>query len=484
MKKPRIGLLKPAEWTLTAFSAGLLLISFPPFSAGFAAWFGLAPLFCVLLLNNSPRKALNLGYVWGLIFFLGTLHWFYQTVGAFGFILIGILSIFPAIFSSLVTFIRKKHGPATAAVLIPFIWTGIEYFRSELWYLKFAWAGLGYSQHAYTPMIQISDITGIYGISFVIALSNSSIALLIIYLTGIRTEHPAVSRKATLALSAIALLLVAAESIYGGICMNRDYSSGKWITVAGLQSDVITPKELEVTRDELKKASAPVRLIVWPEYSLALFIDESFWMLEGIESVAKDSNAYFLFGGKEKVGKDNYDTKFNNTAFLVSPEGKIAGRAVKMNPIQFFSDGLPGRKFGVLKTDFAVLGVGICYDMDYTYVSRNLAALGAEMLVFPTLDDATWGRVQHLQHAAMSPFRAVENRRYLFRVAASGVSQMVNTHGRIVDSHGIDFRGAFISRGRLNAHKTIYTRYGYLFSWLCLAVAAAVVINSFFGKKT
>ena len=120
--------------------------------------------------------------------------------------------------------------------------------------------------------------------------------------------------------------------------------------------------------------------------------------------------------------------------------------------------------------------------MDYTDVSRNLAARGAEVLVFPTADLQSWGRVQHMQHAGMTALRAVETRRAMFRVASSGVSQVVDAHGRVVASLGFDKRGFLQATLRRGEVRTVFVRGGYVFPWLCLL--AAVVVSVMCGLKT
>jgi apolipoprotein N-acyltransferase len=450
-------------------SALLLIFAFPPFHFGFLAYLALAPLFFALFKEIGPRKALNIGFLWGLIFYLASFHWFHNIFGIQGLILIAIISIFPAIFACLVAYIREKHGVFHAAVWAPVFWTGIEYFRSELWPLKFTWMALGYSQHEYLRMIQFADILGVYGITFYLISINSFLAFSLHFFLK-KEEDASLSKKRQVILTTFIFAATVAIIIYSGMCLKRSYSGKSAINIMGVQSEQDSDWLLDETKREIDEDKRNVELIIWPEYSMPLLLDQSQRMLEKIKEIAKEKKVYFLFGGKERNLANGSPLDFRNTVFLVSPDGRIVGRAVKMNPIQFFNDGEPGRDFSVLRTDHANPGVGICYDMDYTYVSRNLSRRGADILIFPTLDVSSWGRVQHIQHAAMTRFRAIENRRYMVRVAASGVSQIVDSHGRIRDSYGMKYEGAFRAKCFLGKHKTMYVRFGYLFSYLCTAL--------------
>lgn len=456
-------------FSLCIASALMLISAFPPFHSGFLAYFALAPLLFVLFKEISPRNALNIGFLWGFIFYLGTFHWFHIIFGVQGLILIAIISLFPAIFACLTAYTRKKLGIFHAAVWAPVFWTGIEYFRSELWPLKFSWMAMGYSQHQYLRVIQFADIFGVYGISFYLVSVNSLLAFFLHFFLK-KQGNDAPSTKNLIILTTYIAALTTAVTIYGGMCLKRNYSEKSTIDVLGVQSERNPDWLLNETKMGIDNNSTTLDLIVWPEYSVPLYLDESEKLVSKIRGMANKNNIFILFGGKERDSTHGNHLNFRNTAFLVSPDGRITGRAVKMNPIQFFNDGEPGRDFAVLRMDRAKPGIGICYDMDYTYVSRNLSFRGADILIFPTLDVSSWGRVQHIQHAAMTQFRAIENRRYLIRVAASGISQIVDEHGRIRNSYPMKYEGAFRAKCFLSKHKSMYVRFGYLFSYLCTAL--------------
>ena len=115
--------------------------------------------------------------------------------------------------------------------------------------------------------------------------------------------------------------------------------------------------------------------------------------------------------------------------------------------------------------------------MDFAYISRELVDKGAELLVFPTMDATHWGVLQHRQHATLAPFRAVEHRRFLVRVASSGISLIIDPYGRTLARTGIGPGRAQVMTGEvgLSGARSFYTRWGYFLPHLCMAFTALLL---------
>lgn len=125
-------------------------------------------------------------------------------------------------------------------------------------------------------------------------------------------------------------------------------------------------------------------------------------------------------------------SQYYNTAYVVSPEGKIVFRQSKSVPIQFFRDGLPAESQQVWESPWGKIGIAICYDLSYARVMDRLVRRGAQALIIPTMDAQSWGEHEHLLHAKVAPVRAREYGLPIFRVASSGISQLVDTNGHVV----------------------------------------------------
>jgi apolipoprotein N-acyltransferase len=152
------------------------------------------------------------------------------------------------------------------------------------------------------------------------------------------------------------------------------------------------------------------------------------------------NQVFLVVGGKEPLG----DTNFYNTAYVIGTNGAIVHQQVKSVPIQFFKDGLPAPERTVWDSPWGKFGVLTCYDLSYTRVVDDFVRQGAIALLNPTMDVAEWGESQHRLHARVAPMRAAEYGIPIFRVASSGISQIVSRTGRVIASapfQGSDYTG-------------------------------------------
>jgi len=139
------------------------------------------------------------------------------------------------------------------------------------------------------------------------------------------------------------------------------------------------------------------------------------------------TSCYLIVGGEDPATNGNY----YNTAFVIGTDGEIVFKQAKSVPIQFFKDGLPAREQKLWDSPWGKIGICICYDLSYSRVTDRLIRLGAQAIIAPTMDVADWGRHEHELHARIAPIRAAEYGVPIFRVASSGISQLVNRNGDV-----------------------------------------------------
>jgi len=174
--------------TLAVLSGLLVFLSFPKFGSGVFAWVALVPLFFALE-DVRPRDGFKIGFLTGIIAHVGVLYWIAYGVVQYGYlpIYVGVaamlllssyLSLYTALFAFTIVFLRGKS--ISLLISAPLVWTLLDYARSYL-LTGFPWEHLAHSQYLYTNIIQISDITGTYGITFAIVLINSVIYDLLLY---------------------------------------------------------------------------------------------------------------------------------------------------------------------------------------------------------------------------------------------------------------------------------------------------------------
>src|SRR5580704_7439509 len=197
-------------WALAILSGVLQILPFP--IAGpttlwrtTLCWIALLPLIWALLANaktGNPltfRQGAALGYLSGFIWYLGNCYWIYQTMYLYGGlakpIAAGILVLFclylglyHALFGALLAAFRSRFGRQSALIFVPFAWVAVELARARITGLP--WDLLGVAQVDSPVLTRLAPITGVYGISFVIAGINA------LWLVRIRVRERRYTRTA------------------------------------------------------------------------------------------------------------------------------------------------------------------------------------------------------------------------------------------------------------------------------------------------
>ena len=192
------------------------------------------------------------------------------------------------------------------------------------------------------------------------------------------------------------------------------------VRVAGVQMEFPTENEVRLRLNDLIRSYPDTELVVLSEYTFDGPVPAA------VKEWCRDNRRYLIVGGKDPAPGGN----FYDTAFVVGPGGDIVFRQVKAVPIQFFKDGLPAPEQKLWESPWGKIGICVCYDLSYTRVTDRLVRLGAQALIVPTMDMVDWGQAQHELHARIAPVRATEYGLPIFRVASSGISQLVDRAGQ------------------------------------------------------
>jgi apolipoprotein N-acyltransferase len=481
-----------------ALLSGLLLfLSFPKFGNGILAWIALIPLFHALR-NAKPREAFKTGFLTGLIAHSGILYWISDVVVLYGYLpiyagiavmllLAAYLSLYTALFAAGIVFFRDRgHAFFLAA---PLLWTVLEYVRSYF-LTGFPWENLAYSQYLFGNIIQIADITGIYGISFVIVLFN---AVLYNILTAKFRRRRSPMIEIMTACSVFLILygyghfrivniqesLMRASSAEVALIQGNIDQNIKW-------DERYQSQTLEIYRSlSLRSIPAPGGLVVWPETAAPFYFERPGPLQEAVIQLARNSGRTLLFGSPS-YEKENGKPSFMNSAYLLRPDGVVAGRYDKVHLVpygeyvplrQFFpfigklvagvGDFRPGRGYDPLVSDGHRFGVLICYEGIFPEAARNYKRNHADLLVNIT-NDAWFGKTSApYQHLSMTVFRAVENRLYLVRSANTGVSAVIDPTGVILSRTDLFERTVLKGYVKFIDEKTFYAAYGDIFVYLC-----------------
>ncbi len=456
------------RFILAALSGLLLILSFPPFGYGLLGWLALVPLIIAVMSSPTWGMAGMCGLSTGIVFYSVSLSFLLEGSGPMGLILANILSIFLVVFVVLCWLIAKNIGLGRAFVFIPVVWTAVEFFRSETrwYYFKFSWLSLGYSQSPHNILIQICDIVGVYGLSFIMMVVNVLFAWIL--LQRMRKRYWAWGHIA-LVVIIFCVVLIYGQTRTGYQMSYQSDSSEADIPVAVVQEPIgNVDRYIKATLKSVNDRQET--LVVWPEACLqnALTRPE---IRNLIEALVKDKKLYLVFGNLEPTEEV---VRVHNYSVIFSPEGEEIGKYAKRVPVPFFETVVkPGKRWGIFDTRLGKMGLLICYESGFSYITRMLVKgkRRAEFLVVPTLDRGGWGGLLHKHHASIVPFRAVETRRPIVRSCAQGISMIVHPSGKIEGQLNYLVKGVLRGTIRKGTGTTFYVKYGYYFPIICEGIA-------------
>lgn len=478
----------------------------PTWRAGLS-WFALVPLLWALLglLRDAPGwQVAAAGYANGVLWYLGTCYWVYSTMHVYGGLAAPIavvvmllfclyLGLYHALFAGLLAVVRRR-GTAWALVAAPFLWVAVEFARARV--TSFPWDLLGYSQVDSYMLTKLAPATGVYGISFVLAAVNASIAAALLWPRN---------RATTAAAMCGAVLAAGVQNV------------GAWMAparTAGTEKAVLLQPNLEVGQGESGDAGtlarsfaglsiqasalddSPTRIVLWPESPSPFQTDrQEFTATAAGLSKAIASPVIAGAVGIDPAPNEKRGYRIYNSAVLFTPEQGVAGRYDKIHLVPFgeftpyadlfsFASGLTqavgtfdrGRSRMPLAAGGHRYGVFLCYESIFGDEVRQFVAQGAEVLTNLS-DDGWYGDTSApFQHLNMARMRAIETHRWLLRDTNNGITGSIDPDGRVVERMERHQRGAVAVHFEYLRDLTFYTRYGDVFASCCTGAALVLLL--------
>jgi apolipoprotein N-acyltransferase len=352
---------------------------------------------------RTDRQTFYLSLGVGMLIAAPQLSCFWTLFGLSSVALWLILALWTALFVTLSRLCLIRLGQFRAAILLPFLWTGLEYFRSELYYLRFSWLNIGYafSASAYQPAL---NFLGVYGIGFLTVTVAAGV-----WLQGFK--------RVAIVVGIVTVSCALIWSVFWHGLQKR--APGKPAQVAGVQLEFPAEHEVIAALDKLIETKPDTQIIVLCEYAFLSPIPDK------IKTWCKEHQRFLVAGGKDPLPSED----FYDTAFVVGTNGDIVFQQGKSVPVQFLKDGLPAKGQQLWDSPWGKIGICICYDLSYTRVTDRLVRMGAQAMIVPTMDVVEWGGHEHELHARVARVRAAEYGIPIFRVASSGISQLVDRQG-------------------------------------------------------
>jgi apolipoprotein N-acyltransferase len=480
---------------LSLTTGALLVLIFPRFNFTWLAPFALTPL--LIACAREPRWKRRFLNGWAS----GTLFWFFVCIwiqfvlevhggmgrwgGWFAFTLFAVLKgLHTALFAALAGALIRTIW---AAPLIAALWTAIEFAHGSLglaWLgLGFSWLDLGDAAIDWPLLLRLVPITGVYGISFVLAMLAATPALAAIKKSW-RTLTPLTAFPLLFALPALPPATTPTESVQ--VLQPNVATEARWTEQS------FTDFERRLSALSLDE-SAP--LIVWPE-APAPFVPDRPAFKNYISGIAQSAHASLLFGGLAYTP----DGAPLNSAFILNPDGEITGRYDKIQLVPFgeyippafgwvnritgeAGDFVPGTQVIPFAANGHKLGVFICYESAFPGLVRRFTAGGAQLLVNISNDGYFGDSAAREQHLSLARMRAVENNRWLLRSTNDGITAMIDPAGRITQTIPPHVETSEIMRFNYTSGLTLYARYGDWFPWVCIVTCLVTAATSCVGLR-
>lgn len=452
------------KYVLLGFTvlAGLLgCAAFPPVGFGALGWLALIPLIIVLG-QVDPREGFWHGWLFGTIFMGGNMAYVSKYGLAPWLVLAAIMGMFFGVFGVLAATLRHasplRRVPALAAT-----WYLLELLRGHCGSFSLTFGDLGYSQTAQLGLIQIASAVGHYGVGFLMALLGAGVGTTFVALlpqTWWRPGDPRLFNRDAGRMAVLCFFLVFVV-FFGGEAVVRSGSEAlkkqadqTGVKVAAVQAEgaylgrgvrMTSQQALDLYLAQSRLATG-ADLIVWPETAVLtpLSLDPS--SAGKISQLALDQKSNLLIGVNESD-----QGRTCNSAFFYTPDGQHTGTYRKMDLVMFgeyvplrdkisFFKRYPIRNFDYCRGDGRMIfhtarysfSPLICFEGIFPDQTRQVARLGADVIVLITSDAWAANSFELVQHSDAELFRSIESRKYVIRAATNGLSAIYDPYGTII----------------------------------------------------
>jgi apolipoprotein N-acyltransferase len=498
------------------------------FGAPVLGFIALIPLYAALRECRSPGMAALVTGLFGACQHALSSYWLYF-FHDFAFWTIGVSTLAYAVVYAVLGLylgLALKRSGSGRPLAFAAIWAAFEYLKST-GFLGYPWGLIPYSLTSVLPLLQIADITGIYGISFVLAFGNAALAELLSgplpfgkpAQDGPRPRLRGAGRGPLppgqrLVYAAVAALSVLALAGYGWARMAvpvREIGRFKALLVQQNKDPWSVSEEagvlanVELAEQALAGSAEKPDLIVFSETSLQRPYSDfrGYYMAEPsghplIPFISK-TGLPLLTGAPVVIDWKSFSA--TNSVVLIAPDTRLVASYAKIHPVPFaeavpfwdiawfreFMQKVVGLDSGwALGKDYTIFrlagkegsfsfGTPICFEDAFPDLCRQFFLSGADLLINLTND--SWSKTvsAEIQHWAAARFRSIEFRRTLVRSTNGGLSCVVGPYGEIREALPIfEAASRIVEVPVYRAEKpSFYQLFGDLFAKLMVLLSAS-----------
>jgi apolipoprotein N-acyltransferase len=491
---------------LLALASGIALaLAFPLFDVPVLGWIAPAILI-VAVLNETPGFALLLGGLQGATFYAISVPWFYTVMRQYGplpvleaggvYALVVIVSAsFHAMFALGVAWLSRS-SPERACLAAPFLLVSMEFAFMHFPAIGFPWNLLGYLAAGNLALVQLTAITGIFGLSFLVASYNGLAAWAILQFSERKTRAVKMLAATTAVLILAALVgprfVPQAPSDHIAHLVQTNFSvamnyPSNWMQMHAGEMDQLE----QISTSSAQKIPG---FVVWPEVPAPFSLQDANFLTRATR-IARGAGDGFLVGVVDWKPLPGGGIGASNSAALLDSSGALNFIYDKIHLVPFseyvpwrnrltFFSGLTGLigdfqhgiQYKVGELPGGRFSVFICYEAIFPNEIRRFTLAGAH--VFVNISDDGWfgGSGAPEQHLAMARVRAVENRRWLLRDTNNGITASVDPYGRIVARLPSNIRGELDAPYGFRTDLTPYARWGDWLAWLCVIATLVLML--------
>lgn len=477
------------------------------------AWVSLVPLLFLIAWSGTIRRAFGCGWLFGTLVAALAIGWLAPALQRFGdfpatiswplFALVAAhTGLTLGLFAALLSLARRRRPDWPLSLLAPVMLTCAEFASPRM----FDW-NIGVSQAGHPWITQVADLTGVIGLSFLIAMVGG----VVFDIVAARLQHHTLPWR-SVAGSAILLAAALAYSQFRIADIDARRALAPALRIGAVQANMsggLSSDPLDTSRRLLRYllksrqlARRGAELILWPEAAFPYT-----WQSAGevgpedLQQTALLKAIMGELGVPLLTGMVHWDAtyrRYHNSAHVITADGRIQGRYDKQllfplgeymplattfpvldtwSPVMTYTPGTQRTTLPLRQHRIATL---ICYEDLKPEFVREIVTLKPNLLV--SLSSLAWfdAEVAPAQHLAVALFRSIELRLDMVRVSTTGISAIVDAAGRVtVQTRPVDPKaqpgvqpfGLTGTVAMLDEPDSIYARYGPVFAWLNVLAA-------------
>ncbi len=395
----------------------------------------------------------------------------------------------------------KKNDKFYYSLIFPSAIIIVEYTMS---YLIGTWGSISHTQYEIKSLLQLSSITGIFGITFIVAWFPS----IVNWIIEKKSEHRLVYKSIIIYGSVVFIVL-----LYGELRMNYLFPTEKTVKTAAILSENDLHKMAENEKENLEKLSKDytleipshiysdsssvktlidrtyeaskhgAKIIVWNECALILNQQQKKNLISEIGSVCLKEKVYVLLAFLEECSDQN-KKPFNNKSVLVSPKGEVVWEYMKSNLHPYAEDPIINRgncEIPVIQTEYGKIGNVICYDLDLPKYIKQAGKQSVDILLVPAYD---WAGITPL-HSQMACLEAIQFGFSVVRSNGKGLTGTYDYMGNTISSvNSLTSHTKIVySDVPIKAVNTFYSYTGDIIVYLAVLFLIFLIIIRFIKSK-